>query len=59
MNRPLDPAGPAPPPELGLVLGVSTCADMMVSSLCKLLCDSDATAEALADMGLTIICNIS
>ena len=59
MNRPLDPAGPVPPPELGLVLGVSTCADMMVSSLYKLLCDSDPQAAGLADMGLTIICNIS
>ena len=60
MNRPIDPAGPVPPPELGLIAGVSTGADLLVCTLYKLLSDSDPQAQhALSDMGLTIICNLS
>ena len=49
-----------PPAELGLIVGVSTGADLIVCTVYKLLCDSDTMAQAsLADVCLTIICNLS
>ena len=60
LNRPIETDGPAPPAELTLAPGLSTHADLLASSVHRLLCDSDgAAAAALADMGLTILCNIS
>lgn len=49
-----------PPAELGLVVGVSTGADLIVCTVYKMLSDSDPAAQAsLADVCLTIICNLS
>ena len=60
MNRPINAAGPAPPAELGLVVGVSTGADLVACTVYKMLCDSDpVTQVSLADVCLTIICNLS
>ena len=48
-----------PPAELGLVVGVSTGADLIVCTVYKMLSDSDPAAQvSLADVCLTIVCNL-